>query len=77
MANLSETTETCTVCGASCESEAPFAHLYRGGRRLAICSPACFELFEANPEMVPGTGRARALADSLHSGAAPGAPDSP
>lgn len=75
MADLAETTETCTVCGISCENEPAFAHLYRGGRRVAICCPACFELFEADPDMVPGTGRSKGLADRLLSREKSGAID--
>ena len=52
--------EICVNCGRD-SGASSFCHLYRGGRRLALCSPACvhsFLLAEPSPTGLAPAGNA-------------------
>ena len=65
MTNESTESETCVVCGKLAEGDAPFSHLYHGGRRFPLCCPICQQLFQRAPDRFANGERCQTLIDEL------------
>lgn len=62
---MSDSDETCTVCGKDLINVSGVAHLYHDGKRFPLCCPLCVDLFQRAPARFARGERPQTVVEEL------------